>query len=152
MPETFLDQLLYVVIIVLKIVAVLVPLILAVAYYTYAERKVIGFMQIRVGPNRVGPRAWLQPIEDAIKLLMEAIEAAGYAPGDDIAIALDTASSEFFADGTYNLVGEGREVMAELVDEQVARPAAVGCRSAEESVNSSTTVIGRIICYGTVHN
>ena len=48
--------------------------------------------------------------EEAVQLLVSAIEQAGFAPGDDIAIALDTASSEFFADGTYNLAGEGRSV------------------------------------------
>ncbi len=48
--------------------------------------------------------------EEAVQLLVSAIEKAGFAPGDDIAIALDTASSEFFADGTYNLAGEGRSV------------------------------------------
>ena len=73
MPETFLDQLLYVVIIVLKIVAVLVPLILAVAYYTYAERKVIGYMQIRRGPNRIGPLGLFQPFADVFKLLLKEI-------------------------------------------------------------------------------
>ncbi len=59
--------------IVLKIVAILLPLILAVAYTTYAERKIIGYMQLRVGPNRVGPRGWLQPISDVIKLIMKEI-------------------------------------------------------------------------------
>ena len=42
----------YMIILLLKIVAVVVPLILAVAYYTYMERKVIGYMQVRRGPNR----------------------------------------------------------------------------------------------------
>jgi enolase len=46
--------------------------------------------------------------EDAIKLLVEAISAAGFAPGEDIAIALDPASSEIFRDGSYHLAGEGR--------------------------------------------
>ena len=56
-----------------KIVLILVPLMLGVAYLTFAERKIIGYMQVRVGPNRVGPRGWLQPIADALKLLMKEI-------------------------------------------------------------------------------
>jgi NADH-quinone oxidoreductase subunit H len=57
----------------LWIIAILVPLLLGVAYLTYAERKIIGYMQVRIGPNRVGPRGWLQPIADALKLLMKEI-------------------------------------------------------------------------------
>ena len=57
----------------LKIIVILVPLLLAVAYLTYAERKIIGYMQVRIGPNRVGPRGWLQPIADAMKLLFKEI-------------------------------------------------------------------------------
>ena len=57
----------------LKIIIILVPLLLAVAYLTYAERKIIGYMQVRIGPNRVGPRGWLQPIADAMKLLFKEI-------------------------------------------------------------------------------
>ncbi|MGZ4800189.1 MAG: phosphopyruvate hydratase [Acidimicrobiia bacterium] len=48
--------------------------------------------------------------EEAVKLLVAAIESAGYTPGEDIAIALDPASTEFFVDGRYRLVGEGREL------------------------------------------
>ncbi|MGX5175002.1 NADH-quinone oxidoreductase subunit NuoH [Aliikangiella sp. IMCC44653] len=59
--------------ILLKIVAIILPLVLAVAYTTYAERKVIGYMQLRLGPNRVGPKGWLQPIADVIKLIMKEI-------------------------------------------------------------------------------
>jgi len=57
----------------IKIIVILVPLMLGVAYLTYAERKIIGYMQVRIGPNRVGPRGWLQPIADAVKLLMKEI-------------------------------------------------------------------------------
>jgi enolase len=46
--------------------------------------------------------------EDAIKLLLEAVEAAGFTPGDDIAIALDPAVSEIYRDGAYHLEGEGK--------------------------------------------
>ncbi len=59
--------------IVIKIMALLIPLMLGVAYTTYAERKIIGYMQVRIGPNRVGPRGWLQPIADAIKLMFKEI-------------------------------------------------------------------------------
>jgi NADH-quinone oxidoreductase subunit H len=61
-----------------KIAVIVVPLMLGVAYLTYAERKIIGYMQVRLGPNRVGffgKRMWGlgQPIADALKLLMKEI-------------------------------------------------------------------------------
>jgi len=57
----------------IKIIVIVAPLMGAVAYLTFAERKIIGYMQVRIGPNRVGPRGWLQPIADALKLLMKEI-------------------------------------------------------------------------------
>jgi len=59
--------------ILIKVVVIIAPLMLLVAYFTYAERKIIGYMQIRIGPNRVGPRGWLQPIADAVKLMFKEI-------------------------------------------------------------------------------
>ena len=52
---------------------IVIPLMLAVAYTTFAERKVIGYAHVRIGPNRVGPRGWLQPIADALKLLTKEV-------------------------------------------------------------------------------
>ena len=59
--------------IVIKIVAIVVPIMLGVAYLTLAERKVIGYIQVRIGPNRVGPRGLLQPIADGLKLALKEI-------------------------------------------------------------------------------
>ena len=73
MPETWLDNLIYMAILMAKIVAVILPLIIAVAYYTYMERKVIGYMQVRRGPNRIGPLGLFQPFADVFKLLLKEI-------------------------------------------------------------------------------
>jgi NADH-quinone oxidoreductase subunit H len=56
-----------------KILLIAVPLILCVAYLTFWERKVIGWMQVRIGPNRVGPWGLLQPFADVIKMLFKEI-------------------------------------------------------------------------------
>ena len=57
----------------IKIVCIVAPLMLAVAYTTYMERKVISYVQVRIGPQRVGPIGLLQPIADAVKLIMKEI-------------------------------------------------------------------------------
>ena len=56
-----------------KVIVIAVPLIIGVAYLTYAERKVIGWMQVRIGPNRVGPLGLLQPFADVLKMLFKEI-------------------------------------------------------------------------------
>jgi NADH-quinone oxidoreductase subunit H len=67
--------------IVIKIVAIVLPVLIAVAYLTYVERKVIGAMQLRRGPNVVGPFGLLQPMADGLKLfLKETIVPSGASP------------------------------------------------------------------------
>ena len=69
--EIFNEYGLPIIFIVAKILLITLPLLLCVAYLTYAERRVIGLMQMRRGPNVVGPFGLLQPIADAVKLLFK---------------------------------------------------------------------------------
>ncbi|KTC76866.1 NADH-quinone oxidoreductase subunit NuoH [Legionella brunensis] len=59
--------------IIIKILVIVVPLLIAVAYLTFAERKVIGYIQVRIGPNRVGWRGLTQPFADLFKLITKEI-------------------------------------------------------------------------------
>jgi len=62
-----------IIMLVLKIIAIIIGLIVVVLYLTYFERKVIGYMHVRIGPNRIGPRGLLQPFADTLKLLTKEI-------------------------------------------------------------------------------
>ena len=67
------DIIFYILNTVVSILTVVIPLFLIVAYVTYSERKIIGFMQSRMGPTRVGPSGLLQPIADVLKLVSKEI-------------------------------------------------------------------------------
>lgn len=71
MISFFQQYLLPLIIVALKVLSITIPLLLCVAYLTYAERRVIGLMQLRKGPNVVGSFGLLQPIADAVKLLFK---------------------------------------------------------------------------------
>ena len=73
MIDLFFECGLPIIYIVAKILLITLPLLLCVAYLTYAERRVIGLMQIRRGPNVVGPFGLLQPIADAVKLMFKEV-------------------------------------------------------------------------------
>ena len=80
-----------------------------------------GLLRQRGLPTGVGDEGGFAPAlpsnESAVELVLEAIEQAGYRPGDDVAIALDPATSELFAEGAYTLASEGRSLgAAELID------------------------------------
>ncbi len=71
--QEYAPAVLYVIKTLLLILSIVVPLLLSVAYLTLWERKLIGWIQVRIGPNRVGPKGLLQPIADGLKLLVKEI-------------------------------------------------------------------------------
>ena len=58
---------------VIKVMLIVAPLLLCVAYTTYAERKIMGAIQVRIGPNRVGPWGLIQPLADGLKVLLKEV-------------------------------------------------------------------------------
>ncbi|MGQ0432341.1 MAG: phosphopyruvate hydratase [Microthrixaceae bacterium] len=104
---------------------------------TYHELK--GMLNERGMSTAVGDEGGFAPDlasnEEACRLLVEAIERAGFTPGDQISIALDPASTEFFTDGAYVLAGEGRSLTpAEMVDEYARLCAAYPIVSIEDGM------------------
>jgi enolase len=88
----------------------------AVAEVYHALKGVLKSQGLATGVGDEGGFApQLRSNEDALKLIVEAIEKAGYEPGKDVAIALDPAASEFLKDGKYNLKGEGRSLDADAL-------------------------------------
>jgi enolase len=88
----------------------------AVAEVYHALKGVLKSQGLATGVGDEGGFApQLRSNEDALKLIVEAIEKAGYEPGKDVAIALDPAASEFFKDGKYILKGEGRSLDADAL-------------------------------------
>src|SRR5690625_2321907 len=65
------DQLITLIWTVVKIIAIILPITIAVAYYTYFARKIIGYMHARQGPNRIGPWWLIQPFADVFKMLFK---------------------------------------------------------------------------------
>ena len=84
--------------------------------------------------TKAGSRPNLPSNEEALTLLLAAIERAGYTPGDEIALALDVASTELFADGRYVLAGEGADVLAD----RSGRAGSSSCATATRSCRSRT--------------
>ena len=83
----------------------------AVSEVYHALKKLLNSRGLSTGLGDEGGFApGLASNEEALKLLVEAIEKAGYHPGDDIALAFDAASTEFYVDGVYKLAGEGRSL------------------------------------------
>lgn len=113
-----------IVITLIKIVIVELTLLTAVAYTVYVERRFSAFVQNRLGPNRVGPAGLLQPLVDAVKLLMKediVPEKANkivhaIAPGISIVVALSTFAVIPFGD---KIVIAGKEIKLQIADVNV---------------------------------
>src|SRR5574343_239380 len=133
----------------LKIVLIVAPLMLGVAYLTYFERKVIGYMQVRIGPNRVGPFGLLQPIADGLKLLLKESIVPTVARKGLFVLALSSVGiygvilAGWSSNSKYAFLGAMR-CAAQMVSYEIAMGFALVCvLMVSQSLNLSDIVNGQ---------
>ena len=102
-----------------KAIAVIIPVVLGVAYLTLVERKVLGYMHVRLGPNRVGPYGLLQPFADLLKMLLKEFVIPSAANKKMFLVAPFIAITSAFAVWVVIPFGEGAFKEGSMLDSSV---------------------------------